>query len=84
MFEIVHQESVKLYLHMYNENVQQNPLCAASYVTKGNPISPRFSLTFFNCDVNSVLYGSAQFLYTRVQIDALEIKIVSVLNGTAT
>ena len=26
-FEIVHQESVKVYLHMYNGNVQQIPLC---------------------------------------------------------
>ena len=27
VFEIVHDESVKAYLHMYNGNVQQNPLC---------------------------------------------------------
>ena len=26
VFEIVHDESVKVYLHMYNGNVQQNPL----------------------------------------------------------
>ena len=25
VFEIVHQESVKVYLHMYTGNVQQNP-----------------------------------------------------------
>ena len=28
--EIVHDESVKVYLHMYNGNVQQNPLCVES------------------------------------------------------
>ena len=54
-FESVHQQSVKVYLHMYNGNVQQNPLCAASSVTKDLPISPRFSLTTFNRDTNSVL-----------------------------
>ena len=27
VFEIVRDESVKVYLHMYNGNVQQNPLC---------------------------------------------------------
>ena len=30
VFEIVHDESVKAYLHMYNGNVQQNPLCVES------------------------------------------------------
>ena len=29
VFEIVHQESAKVYLHMYNGNPQQNPLCAS-------------------------------------------------------
>ena len=33
VFEIVHDESVKIYLHMYNENVQQNPLRVESCVT---------------------------------------------------
>ena len=32
---------------LYSGNVQQNPLCAASCVTKDIPISPRFSPTFF-------------------------------------
>ena len=32
VFEIVHDESVKVYLHMYNGNVQQNPLCVESCV----------------------------------------------------
>ena len=40
---------------LYNENVQQNPLCAASCVTKDIPISPRFSPTIFYRDANSVL-----------------------------
>ena len=57
VFEIVHDESVKVYLHMYNENVQQNPSCAASYVTKDIHISPRFSPAFFYRDANSVLYS---------------------------
>ena len=45
-----------LYLHMYYVNVQQNPLCAASCVTKDIPIPPRFSSpTIFYRDANSVL-----------------------------
>ena len=32
---------------LYNGNVQQNPLCAASCVTKDIPIFPRFSPTLF-------------------------------------
>ena len=40
---------------MYNENVQQNPLCVESCVTKEFSISPRFSPTFFYPDANSVL-----------------------------
>ena len=31
VFETVHEESVKVYhLHMYNGNIQQNPLCVES------------------------------------------------------
>ena len=30
MFEIVRDESVKVYLHMYNGNVKQNPQCVES------------------------------------------------------
>ena len=41
MLESVHQQSVKVCLHMYDGNVQQNPRCAASCVTKDIPISPR-------------------------------------------
>ena len=55
MFEIVHDESVKAYLHMYNGNVQQNPLCVEPCVTEEFPISPRFSSTIFDPDANSVL-----------------------------
>ena len=40
---------------LYNGNVQQNPLCAASCVTKDIPVSPRLSPTFFYPDANSVL-----------------------------
>ena len=45
-------------LSMYNRNVQQNPLCAASCVTKDLPVSPRFSPTTFYRDVNSVLLST--------------------------
>ena len=55
MFEIVHKESVKVYLHMYNGNVQQNPLCVESCVTREFSISPQFSPTIFDLDTNSVL-----------------------------
>ena len=68
VFEIVHDESVKVYLRMYNGNVQQNPLCVKSCVTKEFCISPRFSPTIFDPDANSVflrahLYSSG--LYTQ-------------------
>ena len=54
VFEIVH-DSVKVYPHMYNANVQQNPLCVESCVTKEFSMSPRFSAAFFYPDANSVL-----------------------------
>ena len=54
-FEIVREESVKVYLHMHNGNVQQNPLCVESCVTNGFPISPRLPPTMFDPDANSVL-----------------------------
>ena len=45
VFEIVHEESVKVYhLHMYNGNIQQNSLCVESCATEEFHISPRFSL----------------------------------------
>ena len=53
VFEIVHDESVKkVYLHMFNGNVQQNPLCVESCVTKEFPISPRLWRTIFDPDAN--------------------------------
>ena len=55
VFEIVHDESVKAYLRMYIENVQQNPLCVKPCVTKKFSMSPRFSPAFFYPDANSVL-----------------------------
>ena len=54
-FEIVREESMKVYLHMHNRNVQQNPLCVESCVTNGFSISPRLSPTMFDPDANSVL-----------------------------
>ena len=34
VFEIAREENVKVYLHMHNGNVQQNPPCVESCVTK--------------------------------------------------
>ena len=56
VFQIVHEESVKVYhLHMYNRNIQQNPLCAESCVTEEFPIPSRFSTAFFHRDAMSLL-----------------------------
>ena len=56
VFEIVHDESVKVYLHkMYNGNVQQNPLCVESCATKEFSIPSRFLPTIFDPDASSVL-----------------------------
>ena len=47
LFEIGHEESVKVYhLHMYNGNIQQNPLYTEPCVTKEFTISSRFSPAF--------------------------------------
>ena len=54
-FEIVREESVKVYLHMHNGNVQQNPICVESCVTKEFSISPLLSPAMFDPDANSVL-----------------------------
>ena len=40
VFETVHDESVKVYRHMYNGNVQQKPLCVESCVSKDFFMSP--------------------------------------------
>ena len=51
VFEIVHEESVKVYhLHMYNRNIRQNSLCVESCVTEKFHISPRLSPAFFHRD----------------------------------
>ena len=55
VFEIFHDESVKAYLHMYDGNVQQNPLCVEPCVTEEFSISPRFSRMIFDPHANSVL-----------------------------
>ena len=56
VFEIIHDESVKVYyLHMYNGKIQQNPLFVESCVSKEFSISPRFSPTILDPDANSVL-----------------------------
>ena len=47
VFEIVHEESVKVYyldLHMYTGNIQQNSLCVESCATEEFHISPRLRL----------------------------------------
>ena len=54
-FEFVREESVKVYLHMHNGNVQQNPLCVESCVANGFSISFRLSPTMFDPDANLVL-----------------------------
>ena len=46
---------MKVYLHMHNGNVQQNPLCVESCATNGFSISPRLSPTMFDRDANSVI-----------------------------
>ena len=55
VFEVVREESVKVYLHMHDENIQQNPIGVESCVPKEFSISPRFSPTMFDPDANSVL-----------------------------
>ena len=40
---------------MYNGNVQQNPICVESCVTKKFSMSPLFSSTIFDPEANSVL-----------------------------
>ena len=73
VFEIVHDESVIVYLHiMYSGNVQQNPLCVeSSCVTKVFSIFPRFSPTTFYRDANSVLLQILEHLCTAVYIGSM-------------
>ena len=66
VFEIVYQESVKVYLHIHvQRDVQQNFLCAASCVTKNIPISPRFLPTIFYRRANSVPDRGQFLIYSR-------------------
>ena len=55
VFEIIGEESVKVYLHMHNANVQQNPPCVEFCVTKKKSISTQLSPTMLDPDANSVL-----------------------------
>ena len=72
MFEIVHGDSVIVYLHMYSGNVQQNPLCVESFcVTKVFSIFPRFSPTIFHRDANSVLLQVLAHLSTAILIGSM-------------
>ena len=51
LFYTRYEESVKVcYLHMYNENIQQNSPGAEPCVTEEFHISPRFSPAFFYRD----------------------------------
>ena len=56
---------------LYNGNVQQNPLCAASFVTKDIHISPWFSAAFFlsrckfSTPTSTSLYSSINTLYVQ-------------------
>ncbi|CAN0463880.1 unnamed protein product [Ascophyllum nodosum] len=52
---------------MYNGNVQQNPLCVESCVTKKFSMSPRFSSTIFDPDANSVLLRAHLKVCTAVE-----------------
>ena len=45
---IVHRQSVKVYVHMYNGNVQQNPSCAASCHNEASHLSPVLAYDFLS------------------------------------
>ena len=45
--EIVDQQSVNFYLHMYNGNIQHSPLCAEFFVSRIFPSLPGSRLRFF-------------------------------------
>ena len=82
VFKMVHGESVIVYLHMYSENVQQNPLCIeSSCVTKVFSIFPPFSPTIFHRDANSVelLLQILAHLCTAVLIGSMRRTVCSKL-----
>ena len=64
---------------LFNGKVQQNPLCAASCVTKDIHISPRFSPAFFYRDANSVLLRAIAHLCTAVLIRSMRRTLCSKL-----
>ena len=70
-FEIVREESVKVYLHMHNGNVQQNPICVESCVTKEFSISALFSPTIFYRDANSILLQILAHLCAAVLVGSM-------------
>ena len=70
VFKIVQDESVKVYLPMYNGNVQQNILCVESCVTKTFSTCPLFSSTIFVPDANSVLFRA----YLSPAVDSMRRK----------
>ena len=53
---------MSIYTYMYNRNVQENPLCAASCVTKDIHIPPRFS------PIYTILYPDAIFILVRAHL----------------
>ena len=75
VFEIVHGESVIVYLHMYSGNVQQNPLLCveSSCITRAKVFSifPRFSPTILYRDASSVLLQILAHLCTAVLIGSM-------------
>ena len=70
VFAIIHDESVKVCLHMYNGNVQQNSLSVESCVTKEFSVSPRLWRTIFDPDTNSVLSRA----HLRTAVDSMRRK----------
>ena len=57
---------------MYNGNVQQNPLCVQSFVTKKFSMSPLFSSTIFDPDPNPVLLRA----HLCLAVDSMRRKLV--------
>ena len=63
---------------LYNGNVQQNPLCAASCVTKDIPISPRLPPTILYREANSVLLLA--HLCTAVLIGSMQNPVFAIIH----
>ena len=60
-FVNVHKESVKVYPHMYNGNVQQDPLCAEQH-----PVSQRIFPSLPGCRLRCFIAGQIQHSLYRV------------------